>query len=79
MDGAEHKCWTVNTTAWRPERSAPAMVAVLFQHPPKQTEHGRSISMRFPVLVVPDHVEGAQAFADRVAAILNEHWPEGED
>lgn len=74
-----HTCWTVATTSYRPDRNTPPLRAVHFQAPPKQTEHGRSIAMRFPVLLVPDFVEDAAAFADKLAALLNEHWPEGED
>lgn len=78
MSEEERKCWTVSTTAWRPDRASPAMTAVHFQSPPKKTERGTSFGLRFPVLIVPDLVEGKQEFAEKVAALLNEHWPTGE-
>lgn len=78
-EDAEHKCWTAATTSYRPDRDTPPFQAILFQKPPRQTEHGRSVSMRFPVLLIPDFVEDAATFAEKLTALLNEHWPEGED
>lgn len=73
-----HKCWSVSTTGYVPDGSAP-LVAIHFQKAPRETEHGRTISLRFPALLVPDFVEGAEDVAAKIAAILNEHWPEGDD
>lgn len=76
----DHLCWTVDRTAYvrSADRNA-TFHAVHFQRAPRQTETGLSMSMRFPVLIIPEFVDDAAATARKVAEILNKHWPTGED
>ena len=75
-----HQCWSVSTTAYvrNADRDA-TFHAVHFQSPPKKTQRGTSFGLRFPTLIVADYVEDGEAVAAKVAAILNEHWPLGDD
>lgn len=78
----DHKLFTVSGTAYMRNLSREQMngkwIAVHYQDPPKRTERGHSRGLRFPTLIIADYVEDAQALADKVAAILNQHWSESE-
>lgn len=72
-----HKCFTVSTTAYLraiPPEDARNAIAVHYQAPPKITDVCRTISLRFPILVVPGLVDEGEKMAEKVAAILNAHW-----
>lgn len=74
-----HQCFTVSETSYlqslgKEDRKAPCF-AVHYQKPP--VDHGdgtRSISLCAPVLIVSAWMADQQAIAEKVAAILNEHW-----
>lgn len=74
---AEHKCFTVSGTAYLRNLTREEIsdaVAVHYQKPPRETEGGKSIGLRFPLLIVAEYVEDKEGVAEKVAAILNEHW-----
>jgi hypothetical protein len=76
----EHKCWSASATSYVRNADPKAThYAVHFQQPPKKTERGKSFGMIFPTLIVASYAEDAEAVAEKVAAILNEHWPLGDD
>lgn len=80
MSATEHKCWTVSATSCvRNVDPSATHFAVHFQSPPKKTERGTSFGMIFPTLIIASYVEDDEAVAKKVAAILNEHWPLGDD
>lgn len=77
----EHKRFTAEGTAYmrnvsRAEMNGHKWAAVLHQEPPVLHEDGRkTISMRFPLLIVAHYIEGDQLeIAAKVARILNAHW-----
>lgn len=73
----KHTCFTVGTTAYlraMPRAEMKNAVAVHYQAPPRNTAGGMSISLRFPILLVPGLVEDGEKMAEKVAAILNLHW-----
>jgi hypothetical protein len=76
--GDEHTTWTVSTTAYMRNLDRDDLrsecVAVHYQSPPKKTEHGTSIGLMMPVLIVSLYSAEPREVADRVAAILNKHW-----
>lgn len=74
---AEHKCFTVDKTAYVSNMTREEMrdcLAIHYQRPSKTTEHGTSIGLRFPFLIVASYIENAQEVADKIASILEEHW-----
>jgi hypothetical protein len=76
----EHECFTVETTAYLRNLSSEdrrsKTFAVLHQKPPVRNEEAKvtSFGLRFPVLIVANHIEDQQAVAEKVARILNAHW-----
>lgn len=53
-------------------RSGGDIMQLVYVEPKEEkTSTGSRISIGFPALIVPDHVDGAEAFARRVAATLN--------
>jgi hypothetical protein len=76
-----HKCFTVSATAYLRNLSREDMrnaVAVHYQRAPKQVEGGTSIGLCFPLLIIAGYVENPEAVAEKVAAILNEHWDDSQ-
>lgn len=76
-----HKRFTVSGTAYMRNQSREALwsnrwLAIHYQAPPKKTERGVSMGMRFPILILADYVEDQQATAEKVARILEQHWDE---
>lgn len=78
----EHKCFTVNGTAYLRNLSREDIraecVAVHYQKPPTKTETGTSIGLCFPFLILANYVEDAEAQAEKVARILEAHWDNPE-
>lgn len=82
MRDEPHEIWTVDTTSYlrnldREDLRAEC-VAVHYQKPPRKTESGTSIGLRFPTLIVAGYVDKPLEIAARVAAILNKHWDDEE-
>lgn len=79
----EHQCFTVDSTSYLRSLNSDGLraecIAVHYQKPPTKTEHGTSIGMRFPMLIVAGYLEEPRQVAERVAEILNKHWNEGDD
>jgi hypothetical protein len=76
----EHVSWTAEATAYlrnldREDREQETF-AVHYQPPPKKTDKGTSIGLRFPTLIVSGYCGQPQEIAERVARILNAHWEE---
>lgn len=46
--------------------------------PPRRTEAGTSIGLRFPMLIITNCVERPDAVAEHVADVLEEHWDAGD-
>lgn len=42
------------------------------------SEEGTSFGLNIPALIVANWISDPQRIADKIAAILNEHWPEGK-
>lgn len=82
MADIEHQCFTVNSTAYlrnlNHEDLHGECIAVHYQKPPTITENGRSIGLRFPMLIMAGYLEQPEAVAQKVADILNKHWEDGE-
>lgn len=76
MTDTDHKRFTAAPTAYLRNRAAQAgeTIAVHFQEPSKEAGGFRSISLKFPVLVLTGYVANAEAVAEKVARILNDHW-----
>jgi hypothetical protein len=78
IEKPDHQRFTVSATAYMRNQDRAALngrwIAVHYQDPPRATETGRSISMRFPTLIVADYVDDPAALAEKVAAILNKYW-----
>ncbi len=76
----DHKCFTVETTRYIANLGTKDrrgdFYAIHYQAPPKPTEGGQSISLRFPTLIVCDYVTDPEAVAHKVASILEKHWNE---
>ena len=77
---ATHKCFTVDGTAYlrnldREDLRGPC-VAIHHQSKPKRTENGTSFGLRYPMLILANYIDDADAVAQRVADILNKHWAE---
>lgn len=77
-----HQRFTVDRTAYlrnldREDLRAPC-IAVHYQKRPKRNPESNttSYSLRFPMLIVAHYLETPEPVAEKVAAILNEHWPE---
>tara|TARA_B100000678_G_scaffold260020_1_gene240572 strand:+ start:89 stop:334 length:246 start_codon:yes stop_codon:yes gene_type:complete len=81
MSDTEHKCFTVSSTAYLRNLTREEMndaVAVHYQAPPRKTEGGTCHSLNFPLLVIAGFVEDPEGVAEKVAAILNEHWEQSK-
>lgn len=82
MTDAPHQCFTASSTAYirnldRQDRRQECF-AVHYQAPPEKTEHGTSIGLIAPVLIVSLYMGEQQAIAEKVARILNKHWDDEE-
>jgi hypothetical protein len=75
---AEHQRFTADATAYMRNLDQADLreecFAVHYQDPPRETEGGTTISLRFPLLVVALYVSERQAVAEKVARILEKHW-----
>lgn len=76
---SEHRCFTVDSTAYLrnldDEDRRAECIAVHYQLPPVVNENGsRTLSMRFPTLIVTGYLEQPREVAERVASILEKHW-----
>ncbi|MFT3967611.1 MAG: hypothetical protein QM690_17185 [Sphingobium sp.] len=79
-NGVEHRRFTVRYTAYlrnlgREDLRADC-IAVHYQNPPTVTEQGRSIGLRFPMLIMAGYLQDSEKVAQRVADILEKHWGE---
>lgn len=75
---AEHKCFTVGSTDFRSHlpRKEPNgdWLAIHFQTAPEKTETGAWFGLRFPMMIMANYLQNPTDLAERVAAILNDHW-----
>lgn len=78
----DHQRFTVDGTAYlrnldREDLRAPC-IAVHYQKRPKRNPETKTTSfgLRFPMLIMAHYLEDPGPVAEKVAAILNEHWPE---
>lgn len=72
-----HISFTASPTAYLRslDRGNREAFAVHFQEAPRQNENGTtSIGLNFPMLIVTAYVAEPQAFAEKVARILEAHW-----
>lgn len=77
----EHKRFTAETTAYRPDRdNREPTWAVLYQDPPRPGSEPSTTthSLRFPCLVVADYAANPQGIAEKVARLLERHWDDPE-
>ncbi|SKB32643.1 hypothetical protein [Sphingopyxis flava] len=78
MTDEPHQRFTVSTTSYLRNLSREDLfaetLAVHYQDPPRKTETGTSISLRFPMLILAFYLEEQQAVAEKVAGILEKHW-----
>jgi len=77
---SDHQRFTVDTTAYlrnldREDLQAEC-IAIHVQNPPTRNEATgtTSFGLRFPALIIAGYLEDPREVADRIAAILNEHW-----
>ncbi|ALC13800.1 hypothetical protein [Sphingopyxis sp. 113P3] len=83
MTDTPHQRFTVSSTSYLRNLSREDLrsetLAVHYQDPPRKTETGTSISLRFPMLILAFYLKEQHAIADKVAAILEKHWDDDTD
>lgn len=81
----DHKRFTVDGTAYLRnldhEDLRARCIAIHYQKRPKRNPETKTTSygLRFPMLILAHYLETPEPVAEKVAAILNEHWPEEGD